>query len=769
MPRTTLGRLALVAGAIVGAVALPLGALAPAGAVGTPAPDAGTLAAAAAVRADSSDPSGVAGLLGGDGVIAPSLLALAEAAESAPTDEAPTDEAPNAAAGLAAGFTQSGPGSVPLDEQGRVAVSVRFSSAAAQQAAVPTLQSLGNIRSVTTSIPTVVVYLPTASFDDAAALAGVVSVAAVVRPRHAGASAALEASAAPAAAATPTAPASCRSIPVNSDAPLRADIARAAFGVDGTGVTVGILSNSFNALGPDNSAVSDEAQDIAAGSLPGPGNPCGYTTPVNVLIDDTPADDEGRAMAQTVHGIAPGATLLFAAAGYTEAEYADRIQKLADNGARVIVDDDVLPTEPWFQQGAVAQKIEALRAQGILYFSAAQNESSIGYVGEEENRPTGSWEADAYRPTDCPAAVLTWAAEAGVSAALDCNDFGDGSVVGAGPAELGVDFMVYAKNPATVALQWAEPADRVSTLLVPLLLQQVPGPPAADGTPGALVWETVGEPVLPDATKPGTLLSIDALRTGQLDLRVVVVRLMKGTEPAPTPRFKMIFQLDSAGVLAIDRAAPEGVTIGSTIFGHPTDPSVFTVGATSALEPTVMEPYSGIGPVQYYFGPVRADAVPAEPLADSRPHSKPDITSVDNPQTTFFNQLTETGAYYFGGTSAAAPNAAGVAALALQHSPQSSGDAVRSAFERTATPVPAQAWDYGRSTENWQGAGMINAYAVLAALPAAPTPVVPAGNSTRLADTGAPVTGELVLGALAPSALLGGLLLRRRRALAARA
>ena len=48
----------------------------------------------------------------------------------------------------------------------------------------------------------------------------------------------------------------------------------------------------------------------ASGDLPGPGSPCGSTAPVNVL-DDSESDgsDEGRAMAQIVHDLAPGASI----------------------------------------------------------------------------------------------------------------------------------------------------------------------------------------------------------------------------------------------------------------------------------------------------------------------------------------------------------------------------------------------------------------------------------------------------------------------------
>src|SRR5262249_32391388 len=82
------------------------------------------------------------------------------------------------------------------------------------------------------------------------------------------------------------------------DHAIRADTARTMFGLDGSGVTVGVLSDSFNCMG-------GAAGDVASGDL----------SPVNVtseISSCTGATDEGRAMLQIVHDVAPGASLSFA-------------------------------------------------------------------------------------------------------------------------------------------------------------------------------------------------------------------------------------------------------------------------------------------------------------------------------------------------------------------------------------------------------------------------------------------------------------------------
>src|SRR5215216_4340505 len=64
------------------------------------------------------------------------------------------------------------------------------------------------------------------------------------------------------------------------DAKLNASALRAALGVDGSSQKVGVISDSF-----DNQpfATTNASQDVASGDLPGPGNPCGRTTPVDVV------------------------------------------------------------------------------------------------------------------------------------------------------------------------------------------------------------------------------------------------------------------------------------------------------------------------------------------------------------------------------------------------------------------------------------------------------------------------------------------------------
>ena len=79
-------------------------------------------------------------------------------------------------------------------------------------------------------------------------------------------------------------PAAGRSSP-RAIAQLQPPTARADFGVDGSGVTVGILSDSFDQRPSTARRPSAAARTSPAATCPGNGNPCGNTTPVDVLDD----------------------------------------------------------------------------------------------------------------------------------------------------------------------------------------------------------------------------------------------------------------------------------------------------------------------------------------------------------------------------------------------------------------------------------------------------------------------------------------------------
>lgn len=137
--------------------------------------------------------------------------------------------------------------------------------------------------------------------------------------------------------------------------------------ITGAGVNVGIISNSFNVLG-------GAAADVAKGYLPSDG--------VTVLREGAAGDDdEGRAMAELIHQIAPDSSLYFASTGDGVDDFASSVAALVAAGCTVIVDDIALTgAEPFFQLGSAAENaIAAGLAAGVTFVTSAGNYGDAYY------------------------------------------------------------------------------------------------------------------------------------------------------------------------------------------------------------------------------------------------------------------------------------------------------------------------------------------------------------------------------------------------------
>ena len=155
------------------------------------------------------------------------------------------------------------------------------------------------------------------------------------------------------------------------DAAHDARRARAMFGVDGTGVGIGVLSDGIGWL----------IGRQESGDLPGS---------VVILPGQAGADffTEGTAMLEIVHDLAPGAHLYFATAFGSPAQFAANIEALCDAGADVIVDDVIWLAEGVFQDDVVTKGVNAAVEKGCFFFSAAGN------AGNLNDGTAGVWEGD---------------------------------------------------------------------------------------------------------------------------------------------------------------------------------------------------------------------------------------------------------------------------------------------------------------------------------------------------------------------------------------
>jgi len=386
-------------------------------------------------------------------------------------------------------------------------------------------------------------------------------------------------------------------------------IAKPAFGVDGTGVTVGMLSDSYDCLG-------GAGADIASGDLP----------PALVFLTDfsCPGTDEGRAMLQLVRDIAPGSSLAFHTAFVGKADFALGITELATiAGADVIVDDVVYLTEPFFQDGIVAQAVDSVVGMGVSYFSAAGNQARQSY--EDDYRPSG----------------LT---PAGIGS--DSHDFDPG---GGTDALQGITILV--GDSITMSFQWDDPFFSVS------------------GAPGATTDLDI---FLMDAT--GTVV---VAASSDANIGADPIELLSYTNPGPGTSFSIVIEKiagpDPGRIKYIefdgDYTPVEFDTASGTVYGHANAVGAMAVGSAAyfatppfGTSPPVLEAGSSAGPTPILFDTL------GNALVTPEVRGKPEIVCIDATDTTFFSSsdIEPNGFPNFFGTSASAPHVAGIAALMLE-------------------------------------------------------------------------------------------------------
>jgi hypothetical protein len=514
-------------------------------------------------------------------------------------------------------------------------------------------------------------------------------------------------------------------------------------GVDGKGITVGVMSDSFDTAPGDIRA----ADDVATGDLPGPGNPFGNTEPVVVFEDWVPgATDEGRAMAQIVHDLAPKARLGFATANGTELNMADNIRSLAGlpGGSKaipgfkadVIVDDIVYYTEPFFQDGIIAQAVDEVAAAGVHYFSSAGNRpATMGYDSKLRIVPASAAANSGLNFANVPPELY----------AGGFHNFEEGS---------GVDISqtVQIGGGSRIVMQWNEPYDPAPPTPVGAPLAEGTGtvPPGGDtrftfqGTAGTVVeifadadntssnpnpdltlevFDPNGNSILfvDNTTNPesailelaasGTYtIVVDSFQPDQSGDFVYRVQQVSIEERVLTD-YNLLFFFNGNFVFAsaeqnrltnrpvefiqlpgalfqiviarantppannrnvADRIRYVGFSSvqplehfsyhGPITYGHNSANGASGVAAYAAFAPYVPEPYTSPGPATIYFDKH------SKRLRHPEIRQKPDMAAMDGANTTFFTDDAaedDDDLPNFFGTSAAAPHAAGIAALVL--------------------------------------------------------------------------------------------------------
>ncbi|CCH56228.1 hypothetical protein BN8_05549 [Fibrisoma limi BUZ 3] len=450
------------------------------------------------------------------------------------------------------------------------------------------------------------------------------------------------------------------------DTAMRSNLVRQLRGYTGKNIKIGVLSDSYDYLG-------GAAAGIANDELPGIGNPNGYTTPVEVVEEifpsSGPGSDEGRAMIELIHDAAPSATFAFASAFNGEARFAENILRLKDAGCDIIVDDVFYFSEPYFQNGIVAQAVNEVRNAGVYYFSAAGNNSNYSYErsffsgGKVNVAGLGEYEVHKFNVQQ-PFQPLLVPPGGYIDDWFQWDDpfFGD--------VQSDIDVLLVDQN---------------GTILDASLINNI-----------------------------GAKLPIEELfyfnNTDQPQLVFLLMGLYAGPKPK---RIKYI----SYGVELFVNASDYPGLGAPTVVGHSNAEGAISVAAAPfiytpayGVNPPIVEGFSSLGGTPLLFD----DA--GNRYQSPRKTRKPDFTAPDGGNTSFFfvdSSIDADAIPNFFGTSAAAPNAAAVAALVLEawNGPRPSPTVLRDVLAKTAIDMnnPYNGNGNDKGYDDATGTGLIDA------------------------------------------------------------
>ena len=426
----------------------------------------------------------------------------------------------------------------------------------------------------------------------------------------------------------------------------RANLARRTHGVDGTGIGIGVLSNGVRTL----------ADRQRTGDLP---------AQVTVLPGQEGRGDEGTALLEIVHDLAPGADLYFATALGGEARFAANIEALCEAGADVIVDDVGFRLEPTLQDSVITQGIDAATSDGCFHFSAAGNQGNLN------DGTSNVWEGD----YAAASALVVDGETLGVR-----HDFGGG----AEENPVGGGFQGFFTG--IVVLQWADPWG-ASSNDYDLFLVNADGAVLASST----------------NTQDGTQDPIEVISAGffaYADARLVVVKHSGADRYLRLQAFDGRLDIATAGT-TYGHAAAENA-FGVAQVDVRTAPGGVFKGAESVATT------SSDGPRRVFFA---ADGTPITPgefsSSGGKVLQKPDLAAAGCVSTA------TPGFSPFCGTSAAAPHAAAIAALMLE----AAGGPARVNLAQLRTAMAGAALDIeAEGVDRDSGAGIVMAAAAVDAV-----------------------------------------------------
>jgi hypothetical protein len=413
----------------------------------------------------------------------------------------------------------------------------------------------------------------------------------------------------------------------------KADIAQRR-GLTGRGEKVGVMSGDVDHL----------AESIARGELP---------ADVQVINRATYDDDEGTAMMEIVHDLAPDAKLVYTSSQDTTAQYVQGFHDLAAAGVTMITEDIPVDDEPAFQQGIGATTAESLARHGIWVSSSAGNLGGR-HAPRVPAAGTGRTPDDqASSFTNCPTPLHNTVNLRGTDNTYNLNLLPGASIL--------------------PTLQWSEPRAVFPTTgqggFTDLNLYLI------DAAGNCLAWSN-------GVQANGVGDTLEQLMYTNVTGAAQAVRLVvdvAGTSSAKAvPTLDLRWRALSAGVQTIDPPDRDGsLNPDSNYLGFATNAAAANASVSVDPKTIPLEAFSAAGPVQVVSTTRCPNNRPGPckgvPGGRARTAPAPNWTASDGVSVSgvgpFGSGVCPTvtpGTCRFFGTSAATPSAAGVAALAKQ-------------------------------------------------------------------------------------------------------
>lgn len=346
---------------------------------------------------------------------------------------------------------------------------------------------------------------------------------------------------------------------------------------------------------------------------------------------------EGTAMAEIIHDIAPGASIYFAKAGPGRSGFADSIKLLRKAGCLIIVDDISYTNEWQFQDDVIARAVNEVVENGAIYLSAIGNEGSL----KEGNSTT--WEGDFV--------------DGGAAGALfplgQLHRFGAGT------------YNSLRSGTSDAVLQWSDEYR------------------SASNDYDLYILNSSGTRIVDSSTdyQDGSQAPVEYIGYVARGERIVIWK-----DGAAAPRYLRLSCANSPLKIA---------TAGQAI-GHASTGNCIGVGASDATlaapgpftKTSQLQDYSSDGPRRMFYRPDGSPFTPGNFLASGGlTINVPAFTAGDGGRTSV------PGFKSFYGTSAAAPAAAGIAALVWSKNPNLTNLEVRAILESSCIDIEAPGYD----------------------------------------------------------------------------